>query len=159
MTNGGGPGLGVRCALLARAEEDSGTASTASRRHPSPLVAMAEEGILSAPAPIRVYENTYQMEPLEFQRFHRSAAEKLLHEVLEDKMAFTNERDKKGRLAFVYNSDDAAETIRDIVEECQKKVVGTLPLPPLARAFFSAHNNGVLLQSCGCRLRFNNSRG
>ena len=39
-------------------------------------------------------------------------------------MAFTNERDKKGRLSFVYNSDDSGETIREIVEDCQKKVVG-----------------------------------
>ena len=40
-------------------------------------------------------------------------------------MAFTNERDKKGRLSFIYNSDDSGETIREIVEECQKLVVGT----------------------------------
>ena len=46
----------------------------------------------------------------EAQRFKRSAAEKVLHEVLEEKMAFTNERDKKGRLSFVYNSDDSGET-------------------------------------------------
>ena len=39
-------------------------------------------------------------------------------------MAFTNERDKKGRLSFVYNSEEAEEAIREIVEECQKKVVG-----------------------------------
>ena len=42
-------------------------------------------------------------------------------------MAFTNERDKKGRLSFVYNSDDSAETIREIVEDCQKKVIGACP--------------------------------
>jgi hypothetical protein len=46
-------------------------------------------------------------------------------------MAFTNERDKKGRLSYVYNSEDSAETIREIVEDCQKKVVGEYrpPLP------------------------------
>ena len=56
--------------------------------------------------------------------FKRSATEKILKEVLEEKMAFTNERDKKGRLSFVYNSDDSGETIREIVEDCQKKVIG-----------------------------------
>ena len=106
---------------------------------------MAEDGILAAPAPIRVYENTYQMQPLEFQRFHRSAAEKLLKEVLEDKMAFTNERDKKGRLAFQYNSDDAAETIREIVEECQKKVVG---MPRRHCSFFPLPAYGGVLPAC-----------
>ena len=48
--------------------------------------------------PIKVYENTYQMKPSDEQRFRRSAATKILTEVLEEKMAFTNERDKKGRL-------------------------------------------------------------
>ena len=62
--------------------------------------------------------------PLVGGSFKRSAAEKILKEVLEEKMAFTNERDKKGRLSFVYNSDDSGETIREIVEDCQKKVVG-----------------------------------
>ena len=38
-------------------------------------------------------------------------------------MAFTNERDKKGRLTFVYDSSDCAEYIREIVEDCQKKIV------------------------------------
>ena len=61
---------------------------------------------------------------LSARSFRRSAATKILTEVLEEKMAFTNERDKKGRLSFVYNSDDSAETIREIVEDCQKKVIG-----------------------------------
>lgn len=47
-------------------------------------------------------------------------------------MAFTNERDKKGRLSFIYNSDDSAETIREIVEDCQKKVIGTQHIPESA---------------------------
>ena len=76
--------------------------------------------------PVKVYENTYIMKPSEAQRFKRSAAEKVLHEVLEEKMAFTNERDKKGRLSFVYNSDDSGETIREIVEDCQKKVIAQM---------------------------------
>ena len=57
-------------------------------------------------------------------RFRRSATEKILAAVLEEKMAFTNERDKKGRLSFVYNSDDSGETIREIVEACQQQVIG-----------------------------------
>ena len=42
--------------------------------------------------------------------FKRSAAERVLNEVLEEKMAFTNERDKKNRLSFVYNSEEMEET-------------------------------------------------
>jgi len=78
---------------------------------------------LPSQEPIKVYENTYIMKPNETQRFKRSAAEKILREVLEEKMEFTNERDKKGRLTFAYSSQDAADVIREIVEDCQKKVV------------------------------------
>lgn len=46
--------------------------------------------------PIKVYENTYIMKPSDSQRFKRSMAEKIIKEVLEEKLAFTNERDKKG---------------------------------------------------------------
>jgi len=73
--------------------------------------------------PIKVYENTYIMAPFEYQRFKKSAAEKILKQVLEEKLEFTNERDKKGRLTFTYTSDEASEVIRDITDECQKKIV------------------------------------
>jgi len=84
------------------------------------------EELSLAQEPIKVYENTYIMKPSEAQRFKRSAAEKILQEVLEDKMAFTNERDKKGRLSFQYNSDDSGETIREIVEACQTQVIAQM---------------------------------
>ena len=76
--------------------------------------------------------------PLSARSFRRSAATKILTEVLEEKMAFTNERDKKGRLSFVYNSDDSAETIREIVEDCQKKVIGASHAAPRASKYAGA---------------------
>ena len=74
-------------------------------------------------------------------RFRRSATEKILAAVLEEKMAFTNERDKKGRLSFVYNSDDSGETIREIVEDCQNKVIAMMKAqagPPRYKFVFQA---------------------
>ena len=75
--------------------------------------------------------------------FRRSKAEKILQAVLEEKMAFTNERDKKGRLSFVYSSDDSSETIREIVEECQKQVIADMKAqnnnqPPRYKFVFQA---------------------
>merc|ERR1711990_664693 len=84
---------------------------------------MADGEITLAQEPIKVYENTYVMEPSEAQRFKRSKAEKILKAILNVKMEFTNERNNKGRLSFVYNSGDSGETIREIVDECQKKII------------------------------------
>lgn len=80
--------------------------------------------------------------------FKRSSTEKILAAVLKEKMEFTNERDKKGRLSFVYNSDDSGETIREIVEACQQQVIGTRR----ARVPSSGRNvaAGVLAARCGC---------
>ena len=39
-------------------------------------------------------------------------------------MAFTNEREKKGRLSYAYLAEDATDINREIVEECQKRVIG-----------------------------------
>jgi hypothetical protein len=57
-------------------------------------------------------------------RFRKSEAEKILKGVLDEKMLVWNERDKKGRLSTTYASEDAAETIGEIVDACQKAVVG-----------------------------------
>jgi len=109
--------------------------------------------------PIKVYENTYLMKPTDAQRFKRSAATKILTEVLEEKMAFTNERDKKGRLSFIYNSDDSAETIREIVEDCQKKVIAMMRAanndqPPRYKFVFQAsmgeNNNQMIRNASRC---------
>ena len=62
-------------------------------------------------------------------------------------MAFTNERDKKGRLSFVYNSDDSAETIREIVEDCQKKVIGAS-----TRRTHAAAQRCGRARGCGARI-------
>ena len=79
--------------------------------------------------------------PSHGRSFRRSGAERILREVLEEKMAFTNERDKKGRLSFVYNSDDSGETIREIVEDCQNKVIAMMKAqagPPRYKFVFQA---------------------
>jgi len=84
---------------------------------------MAEYG---ADEIVKVYENTYIMQPEDNQRFRRSAASKILKAVLDEKMEFTNERDKKGRLNYQYSTDEAAEVINEIVQECQKRVIEEL---------------------------------
>lgn len=38
-------------------------------------------------------------------------------------MTFCNERDKKGRLAFTWDSESCQEIVTEIVGDCQKKVV------------------------------------
>ena len=74
-------------------------------------------------------------------------------------MAFTNERDKKGRLSFIYNSDDSAEAIREIVEECQKKVIAMMKAqnndqPPRYKFVFQAsmgeNNNQMIRNASRC---------
>ena len=74
-----------------------------------------------SPLPLLFFSNLYYCSTL--RRFHRSAAEKILQEVLEEKMAFCNERDKKGRLSFAWDSEACHEMISEIVGDCQKKVV------------------------------------
>jgi len=41
-------------------------------------------------------------------------------------MAYTNERNAKGRLTWVYDSLDARDVIQEIVADCQKKVVARM---------------------------------
>jgi hypothetical protein len=57
-------------------------------------------------------------------RFKRSLAIQIMNEVLQSKLEFCNERDKKGRLSYVFNQEDAAEVIAEIVQETQTKVIG-----------------------------------
>lgn len=57
-------------------------------------------------------------------RFKRSLAIQIMNEVLQSKLEFCNERDKKGRLSYVFNQEDAAEVIAEIVQETQTKVLG-----------------------------------
>ena len=76
--------------------------------------------------PIRVYENTYLMAPMEEQRFKRSACEAIMKKVLDEKMAVVNERDKKGRLSWTYDPEDAGDIIRDIVGDCQTNLLAAM---------------------------------
>ena len=57
-------------------------------------------------------------------RFKRSECEGILQEVLNEKLAFTNERDKKGRLSYIFTQDEASEVIAEIVQESQSKIIG-----------------------------------
>jgi len=109
----------------------------------------------AADAPIKVYENTYIMKPTDAQRFKRSEAAKLLQEVLDKKMEFTNERDKKGRLSYVFSQEDAAEVIAEIVQDSQKAVVAKMresnnDQPPRYKLVFQAsfgENMGQMVRS------------
>jgi len=71
--------------------------------------------------PVKIYENTYVL-PEDAKRFKKSAAEQIMKEVLEEKLAYTNERDKKGRLAFTYDPEEIADLCRDISAECIEKI-------------------------------------
>ena len=78
---------------------------------------MGDDGL--SVEPIKVYENTYLMQPMDNARFRRSECEAIMKKVLDDKMAVVNERDKKGRLSWVYDPEDAGDIIREIVQDCQ----------------------------------------
>ena len=41
-------------------------------------------------------------------------------------MAFTNERDKKGRLSFVWDPELSQEIVTEITGDCQKKVIAMM---------------------------------
>ncbi|KAL3932310.1 MAG: hypothetical protein SGPRY_000755 [Prymnesium sp.] len=105
--------------------------------------------------PIKVYENTYLMAPLEQQRFRRGEAEALMKKVLEEKLAIVNERDKKGRLSWTYDAEDAADIIREIVGDCQASVLASMKerqhgAPPVYKLIFQAEmgeNNGQMIRS------------
>jgi len=81
------------------------------------------------PAKIRVYENTYHLTPTDQQKFKKSMAEKIMSGVLQEKMqdSVFNERDKKGRLKWQFDpQDDTSEIVREILDECQKRVVAQM---------------------------------
>lgn len=75
--------------------------------------------------PVKVYENTYIMEPSAEQRFKRSAVTAILDDILKSKMEFTNKK-KNGRYTFVYSPEDANDTAKEIVEEAQHKVLAKM---------------------------------
>lgn len=116
---------------------------------------------LQTQEPIKVYENTYHMAPSESQRFKRSMANKIMLEVIEQKMEFynVNERDpKKNRLTYTFNSDEANVIISEIVEECQKRVIAAMRAdnndqPPRYKLVFQAtfgENSGQMVR-CASR--------
>jgi len=76
---------------------------------------------LPAVEPIKIYENTYRM-PSEATRFKKSSAEKIMKAVLEDKMAYTNERDGKGRFAWTYNKEEVDDVANEIVATCLEQI-------------------------------------
>jgi len=73
-----------------------------------------------------VYENTYHMGPNEDQKFRRSVVNKILDEILKEKLEFCEERDKKGRLSYTFNSEEANMVVGEIVEEAQKRVTAAM---------------------------------
>ena len=105
--------------------------------------------------PIKVYENTYLLEPPENQRFKRSEAEVIMKAVLDDKMQIVNERDKKGRLSWAYDPEDAGDIVREIVQDCQTKLIEAMKernngAPPLYKFIFQAtlgEDQGQMIRS------------
>ena len=90
--------------------------------------------------------------------FKRSMANKIMLEVIEQKMEFynVNERDpKKNRLTYTFNSDEANVIISEIVEECQKRVIAAMRAdnndqPPRYKLVFQAsfgENMGHMVRS------------
>lgn len=93
--------------------------------------------------------------------FKRSMANKIMLEVIEQKMEFynVNERDpKKNRLTYTFNSDEANVIISEIVEECQKRVIAAMRAdnndqPPRYKLVFQAtfgENSGQMVR-CASR--------
>jgi len=105
--------------------------------------------------PIKVYENTYLMAPQDTQRFKRSECEAIMKKVLEEKMAVVNERDKKGRLSWTYDPEDAGDIIREIVQDCQTNLLAAMKErhpngSPVYKFIFQAQvgeNNGQMIRS------------
>ena len=105
--------------------------------------------------PIKVYENTYLMAPMEQQRFKRSDCEAIMKKVLDEKMAVVNERDKKGRLSWTYDPEDAGDIIREIVQDCQANLLASMKEKqngalPVYKFIFQAQigeNNGQMIRS------------
>ena len=77
---------------------------------------------LPAVEPVKIYENTYRLEPADNEKFKVGRAKKIMDEVLAEKLAFTNDRDKKGRLAWTYDADECRELSQDIAAEILEKV-------------------------------------
>lgn len=104
---------------------------------------------LPAVEPVKIYENTYAMPHLA-ERFKKSSAEKIMQDVLVQKLEFTNERDKKGRLAWSYDADECAELSRDITQECLEKIKadngGGMPRFKLICQVSVGENNGQSLR-------------
>lgn len=51
---------------------------------------------------------------------------KILDEILKEKLEFCEERDKKGRLSYTFNSEEANMVVGEIVEEAQKRVTAAM---------------------------------
>jgi len=105
--------------------------------------------------PIKVYENTYLLEPMDNQRFKRSEAEAIMKKVLDEKLAVVNERDKKGRLSWTYDPEDAGDILREVVADCQTNLLaamkerqnGGLPVYKFIFQTQMGENNGQMIRS------------
>ena len=58
-------------------------------------------------------------------------AKKIMDEVLAEKLAFTNDRDKKGRLAWTYDADECRELSQAVLETSPSPSPSPLPSPHL----------------------------
>jgi len=95
--------------------------------------------------PVKVFENTYIIGPLEHERFKTSAIEKIMGEVLKARMETTNERDAKGRLKWAYDGDEGSDLAKEICSECHDKVKDSMGETPRYKLIFNVsvgENNG-----------------
>mmetsp|Transcript_37164 Transcript_37164/g.81690 ORF Transcript_37164/g.81690 Transcript_37164/m.81690 type:complete len:148 (+) Transcript_37164:120-563(+) len=99
--------------------------------------------------PVKVFENTYIIGPRENERFDASAAEKLMKGVLDEKMSYTNERDKKGRFSWVFDMEETGELVQDITTACHDKVKDSMGAAPRYKLIFQCsvgENNGQAIR-------------
>lgn len=85
--------------------------------------------------------------PLAFalRSFKVSKAEKIIKAVLEEKLQYTNERDKKGRLTWSYDADECRELSQDITADILEQIkaeAGGMPRYKLICQASVGENNG-----------------
>jgi len=86
--------------------------------------------------PIKVFENTYQTEPFDSQRFKPSAVVAIMQEVMADKMAYTVDKDKKGRYIWEYDHAETTDVAKEISQECMTKVKDLMGVTPRYKLIF-----------------------
>ncbi|EOD16271.1 hypothetical protein EMIHUDRAFT_210607 [Emiliania huxleyi CCMP1516] len=80
--------------------------------------------------PVKIYENTFRLEPTEEQRFKPSVAVNAMKETLEASMSYTLEKDEGGQYVWEYDREEAADVAKEVSQECTARVKAALGEQP-----------------------------